>query len=408
MEKVNYNNRDLEGNWIMKLIKVPISKLRPNPYRRIDDYPIQREKVDALVESFQQTGFWGNIVARPAKNGTYEIAYGHHRHVALKEFYGPNKDVFILTNRLTNADMVQMMARENLEEWGTSAYIEAETLEATIEAYGKGEIELPEVPAKTNVQHIRYAPASKREHPYTKATVAEFLGWTRKHKDAIGPNQMCEVAFAMLDAIRDGIVTRQQLKGLSRDVAHEIVQQAVAVRNEQQRLADQRLKEAEAARKLAESAEATKKASYSRGAAALEKAAKTAAESVNQVAKDFAKDAVKSAKSGQASVRDIHRAGQAQKANIRASRSTKEAQYKTAAGHFQKYSSAVSQMLNNDLHASMLLFLQGDYGLTVSQVKSHRHEVESLVKRAERYAEQLRKWTPATPSEDSDVLSIVG
>jgi hypothetical protein len=41
--------------------------------------------------------------------------------------------------------MLRMMADENLEEWGHSATVEMETIEAVIGAYGRGEIELPAV-----------------------------------------------------------------------------------------------------------------------------------------------------------------------------------------------------------------------------------------------------------------------
>jgi hypothetical protein len=51
--------------------------------------------------------------------------------------------------------MVRMMARENREEWGTSARVELETVRAVIAAYGRGEITLPEVPKNTKRSELR-------------------------------------------------------------------------------------------------------------------------------------------------------------------------------------------------------------------------------------------------------------
>ena len=69
-----------------------------------------------------------------------------------------------------------MMARENMEEWGTSAWVEVETLRATIEAFGKGLIQLPPVPKDTPKNVLRMS----GERRYTRSTVARFLGWTKK------------------------------------------------------------------------------------------------------------------------------------------------------------------------------------------------------------------------------------
>lgn len=50
---------------------VPLSKVRPNPFRNISHYPILAAKVTALRESIRATGFWGNIVGRE-RNGKVE------------------------------------------------------------------------------------------------------------------------------------------------------------------------------------------------------------------------------------------------------------------------------------------------------------------------------------------------
>src|SRR5262245_53893149 len=106
---------------MLKLVR--IKDLRPNPFRNLEDYPIHREKVDALKESIASTEFWGTICGRPAGGDAVEIAFGHHRLAALKELMGGTDGVEIIVRKYTNEQMLKMMARENMEEWGTSAWV---------------------------------------------------------------------------------------------------------------------------------------------------------------------------------------------------------------------------------------------------------------------------------------------
>ena len=119
-----------------------IRDIKPNPFRNVDRYPIQRDKIDALRESIKTTTYWDNIIARKSGKDV-EIAYGHHRLIALEEELGPDKEIILIIKNLTNEDMIQIMARENLAEWGTSVMVLHETVRAVVEAYGAGEIELP-------------------------------------------------------------------------------------------------------------------------------------------------------------------------------------------------------------------------------------------------------------------------
>ena len=74
----------------MPLKTVAVSDVGPNPFRHLDRYPINREKVEALKLSFKDTGVWPNLLGRKArgdaaKKYAYELAYGHHRLQAMKE-----------------------------------------------------------------------------------------------------------------------------------------------------------------------------------------------------------------------------------------------------------------------------------------------------------------------------------
>ena len=55
---------------------VAVKDLLPNPYRKIERYQLQPERLNALVRSIRDTSFWDNILARPNPDGSeaYQIA----------------------------------------------------------------------------------------------------------------------------------------------------------------------------------------------------------------------------------------------------------------------------------------------------------------------------------------------
>lgn len=239
------------------LKSVLIESLDPNPWRRLDEYPLIHVKIAALKESIAQTGFWGTIVARPQDDGRYEIAFGHHRRVALQELFAERcpkvkSQVQIIVRDLTNEEMIQMMARENMEEWGTSAWVELETVRSTIEAAEKGEIVLPRIPARTDPGVIRPC-KSNCMVKYTKATVATFLGWTVDSDHGTKrPNFACETAFRALDMIEAGIISEDDVRGLTRVQMNEVVGNAAKIHRGEMDLAEYNREESERARAKAE------------------------------------------------------------------------------------------------------------------------------------------------------------
>lgn len=397
-----------------RMEKVAISQLRSNPFRELDDYPIDREKVDKLKESISETGFWGTIVARK-KGNAYEIAFGHHRQVALVELQhegviGKSEKVDIIVRDLTNEQMIQLMARENLEEWGTNAYIEAQTVESTIRAYGAGEIELP-VQQDTPKNLYRYA-GKGEESPYTVQSIAEFLGWTKAGGGkGMQPNHACKVAFEMLDAFELGIVSRKELRGVKRDVAREIIAKAMALHREQERIAEERRRMAKEAEKRAADEEDTRKAkALQKAAEELERQAEVAEASAKSIAKDFAKEAVKQTKAGNWAQRDIREAGEQAKEELRTKR---EQQIKTARQLYDALRHEVCDMLNDkadDRFASLKRLLRMDCGLELQDIRKLREEVQALQSRAAEFAKELGTWKPkdADTSEVSRILKVVG
>lgn len=112
-------------------MKVKVKDLVPNPYRDIENYPKDKDKVSHLMDSISETGFWDNILARKS-DGKFEIAYGHHRLWALQNYFKdePEKVVNISVKELNNVQMIRIMANENHTNWGQNPKVLTETVKA--------------------------------------------------------------------------------------------------------------------------------------------------------------------------------------------------------------------------------------------------------------------------------------
>ena len=108
-------------------MKIKLKDLLPNPYRDLANYPIDRNKVEELKRSFEQTGFWDNIVARKSDD-KYQIAYGHHRLIALRESFPDDHVVDIPVRELSDDTMIQIMANENMEDYRATPKVIDETV----------------------------------------------------------------------------------------------------------------------------------------------------------------------------------------------------------------------------------------------------------------------------------------
>jgi ParB-like nuclease family protein len=231
-------------------IKVAIKDLLPNPHRRIEHYPIKREKVDALKESIGTTEFWDNLVGRK-KGDKVEIAYGHHRWNALRELYQGTHEIGINVRDFSDTDMLKIMARENMEEWGSSALVEMETVAAVLDAYREGKIELDSPAGKTASREIRYIFHDPKSKPYSPTSVGKFLGWLRPS------GQIQDKVYWILNAldlIREGLLNEKQLEGLGTDQARSLILEAHSRKEARERSAKADEQKAEQAKKEAEKA----------------------------------------------------------------------------------------------------------------------------------------------------------
>jgi len=115
------------------MAKIRIGDLKPNPFRRMDRYPIDRNKLEALKGSIKETSFWDNLLARAAPDGDgCEIAYGHHRLIALRELQEEGligDEVDIPVRHLDDAMMIRIMGNENMDTWGTNTTVMMETVQ---------------------------------------------------------------------------------------------------------------------------------------------------------------------------------------------------------------------------------------------------------------------------------------
>jgi hypothetical protein len=128
-------------------MKVKLKDLRPNPFRNVEEYVLDGEKVKRFVNSINETGFWDNVLARnnvteTNPDGEIQLAYGHHRLCALQEIYGKDLDheIDIPVKPLSDSVMLKIMAEENNDEYGHDIRV----IDQTIEAIGNWLAEHPE------------------------------------------------------------------------------------------------------------------------------------------------------------------------------------------------------------------------------------------------------------------------
>lgn len=150
-------------------MKVQIKQLEPNPYRDIEHYPISEEKVQRLSDSINQTGFWDNILARKS-DGKVQIAYGHHRLMALRKVMKPTDEVDIPVKPLDDATMIKVMANENMEDWKTSPGVIDETVRVA-KKFLEEHLE--------EVKKLGCSMEHAKAQGVGRAIISEFLGWDK-------------------------------------------------------------------------------------------------------------------------------------------------------------------------------------------------------------------------------------
>jgi len=145
-----------------------------------------------------------------------------------------------------------MGSRENMEEWGTSASVEQETIRAVVEAYAEGKIELSRPHPKTGHSGIRYAPSFKKgssgedqDHlPYTAMTLAKFIGWVEPSGQ---PSEKVRDGLTALQFIEENILSEEDFDGLSTTQARAVIEQVRKTRKRRETVAKLHQRQAEGA-----------------------------------------------------------------------------------------------------------------------------------------------------------------
>jgi len=170
----------------MKHMKVKIKDLQANPFRDLENYPFNLDKIEQLKKSIKQTGFWDNVIARQV-DGAIQIAYGHHRLRALKEVYDGEFEIEVPIKPLSDELMLKIMANENMEEWSTSTSIVDETIRATRKFLG-----------------------TFQENKVTAKLISDFLGWE---------NWKVEYSYTRINAIEKSGVDKKAIESIPSESA---------------------------------------------------------------------------------------------------------------------------------------------------------------------------------------------
>lgn len=182
-----------------KIVNVRLDKLDANSLRDLATYPPIPAKVEALKKSFKDVGVWPSIIARPAKGGRYEQAFGHQRVFAAREL--ELKEVPVIVMDLTDEQMIKFMGRENGEDYSTDVLIMLNTWEA-------------------GIKFLSRAPGKKSE----AIDIARLLGWVRPHGKGEQLDDTAEACFGAHFLIEGGHMSREDIAGIPLTSAAKIVQ----------------------------------------------------------------------------------------------------------------------------------------------------------------------------------------
>lgn len=171
--------------------EVSLSEVQPNPFRRLDLYPLDKLKIIKLRSSIGRTDFWENVVARSI-GGHYEIAYGHHRIEAARQQLGKSAKVSLIVRDLDDEIMLKMMAADNDDAYNLTPGFILETVAAARDFVSKGDV----------TPTSKHSPTGGAD---LDLRISKFLAW---------PRERVKYALAQLHAIDDGELSKQAVEEL--------------------------------------------------------------------------------------------------------------------------------------------------------------------------------------------------
>ena len=78
-----------------RFARVKLGEIRPNRFRDLARWPVERSVIDGLKQSINETGFWNNLQAIRNERDEVELRFGHHRWTAGLELFGPDYEVAV-------------------------------------------------------------------------------------------------------------------------------------------------------------------------------------------------------------------------------------------------------------------------------------------------------------------------
>ena len=78
-----------------RFASVKLGEIRPNRFRDLARWPVERSVIDGLKQSINETGFWNNLQAIRNERDEVELRFGHHRWTAGLELFGPDYEVAV-------------------------------------------------------------------------------------------------------------------------------------------------------------------------------------------------------------------------------------------------------------------------------------------------------------------------
>lgn len=98
---------------------IELSKLHPNPFRNFRVDPLDEENIAKLAESISEHDFWGGPTCRRMKDGSYQIAAGHHRIEAAIRAGIKTADIHV--GNYSDEQMIRVYAVENATQRGNTS-----------------------------------------------------------------------------------------------------------------------------------------------------------------------------------------------------------------------------------------------------------------------------------------------
>ena len=182
----------------MSVLKnVGVELIDANPFRCLDEYPWNESKIDALMRSIADVGFWEGVIVRKIGK-RYQMAFGHHRLEAAVR--SSLTWIPVIERELTDEQMLQFMGRENGEDYSTDFLTMLNTWEAA----------------------IQFRTSGNKSQP---VDLARILGWVRNDGKMNDIANACSAAHRL---IVNDYINRVDLSGLGVHQALRIVDRAAS------------------------------------------------------------------------------------------------------------------------------------------------------------------------------------